>query len=52
MEVKVNVRLGFSVAASRRGHEAVRDGERRLGRDALVARSPETITLPRQSRVR
>src|SRR5262249_4636244 len=43
MEMKVHERLGFSLAEYRRRFDAVREGMRRLGVDALVVRSPENI---------
>jgi Xaa-Pro dipeptidase len=43
MEMKQHDRLGFSLAEYRRRYDAVREGMRRLGVDALLVRSPENI---------
>lgn len=43
MEMKEHDRLGFSLAEYRRRDDAVRQGMRRLGIDALLVRGPENI---------
>jgi Xaa-Pro dipeptidase len=43
MEMKGHERLGFSLAEYRRRYDAVQDGMRRLGLDALLVRGPESI---------
>lgn len=43
MEMKGHDRLGFSLAEYRRRYDAVRQGMKRLGVDALLVRGPENI---------
>lgn len=43
MEMKGHDRLGFSLAEYRRRYDAVQEGMRHLGVDALLVRSPENI---------